>query len=138
MATTPIDGTHCMVCGHHWRYHAKHGPCCYPPSPGEDPCKCQRIGVAYDYHNQQDWIARIAALESDLATAIKDRDAAVAAGRVLATCHFWRSEGAVAFLTSDQKMAWVNMKINEADDAVQANPLALSWVKAAQEKSNGN
>lgn len=82
-------------------------------------------------------IARITALSSDLATARAERDAAVAAGRVLATCHFWRSEGAVAFLTSDQKMKWVNTKIDEADNAVQSNPLALAWVKAAQEASNG-
>lgn len=60
------------------------------------------------------------------------------AGRVLAASHYWRSEGAVAFLNSDKMVMWVNMKVNDADDAVQSNPTARAWLKQAHEEaSNG-
>lgn len=108
-------------------------------------CSCREAQTARLIREMNDAIrertARIRALESDLATAIMERDAAVAAGRVLAEriATATRTDGYDdPMYRADEMDTILRLGIGgstKVDD--NTNPIALAWVKAAQEASNG-
>ena len=63
----PIDGTHCMACGHQWRSHGSLKEVCY-----EQGCKCKRCRPDRDGHNIRDWQSRIRELEAALITLARE------------------------------------------------------------------
>ncbi len=83
--------------------------------------------------------ARITALESDLATARAERDAAVAAGKVLANYAACKLEGQSNRIRQAKRgdgvvQGW-QKRTSAAQGAMMNNPLALAWVREAQEAS---
>lgn len=126
MPDVPIDGTHCMACGHPWLLHHMRYGC------NELACACQRPSTERESFNSHDWQARIRELEDALATMARELSAA----RTIYTIHAAKlgaEDDEVVVIDSDKEAAAM-AALCEHRPLTNANPTCAAAIAKARKE----